>query len=100
MDFRLTPEQDLIRETVARFCADEVRPQAKAMDGSDDYPWPLGRRMGELGLMGMRGPEEWGGAGTDTVSFALAAEEITRASATMSVIFGANNSLTCGPIEK
>lgn len=99
MDFRLTPDQQLIRDTVRRFCDEEVKPIAAKIDKTGEFPWPLVRRMADLGLLGMTVPSEWGGAGTDYVSFALTAEEITRASATLSVIFGANNSLTCGPIH-
>jgi acyl-CoA dehydrogenase len=99
VDFRLTPEQELIRDTVHRFCQGEVKPRAAAIDRTGEFPYDLVRRMADLGLLGMTVPNQWGGAGTDYVSFALAAEEITRASATLSVIFGANNSLTCGPIN-
>jgi len=99
VDFRLTPDQALIRDTVRQFCRDEVIPVAGRIDKSSEFPWDLTKRMAELGLLGMTVPSEWGGAGADYVSFALTAEEITRGSATLSVIFGANNSLTCGPIN-
>lgn len=99
VDFRLTREQELIRETVHEFCANEVRAIAKHTDKTGEFPWKTVKRMAELGLLGMTVPAEYGGAGADYVSFALVAEELTWASATHSVIFGANNSLTCGPIN-
>lgn len=99
MDFRLSRDQELIRDTVRQFCQDEVPDVARRIDKTSEFPHATVRRMAELGLLGMTVPAEWGGAGTDYVSFALVAEELTRASATLSVIFGANNSLTCGPIN-
>lgn len=98
MDFRLTREQELLRQTVHEFCAKEVRPRAKRIDKTGEFPRDLVRRMGELGILGMYVPPEYGGAGSDYVSFGLGAEELTWASATISVIWGANTSLTCGPI--
>ncbi len=99
MDFRLTREQELIRDTVRQFGEKEIFPEASKIDKTGRFPTKLVQRMAELGLLGMTVPQEWGGAGTDYVSFALAAEELNRWSATMGVIFGANNSLTCGPIN-
>ncbi|MBI2078244.1 MAG: acyl-CoA dehydrogenase family protein [Euryarchaeota archaeon] len=98
MDFRLSPDQELVRDTVRRFCRDEMMPRAKAIDKTGEFPRDMVKRMGELGLLGMFVPPDYGGAGSDYVSFGLTAEEITRASATCSVIWGANTSLTCGPI--
>jgi alkylation response protein AidB-like acyl-CoA dehydrogenase len=98
VDFRLSPEQQQIRDTVRDFCDREMKPQAKRIDKTGEFPRQLVKRMGEQGLLGMFVPDTYGGAGTDYVSFGLTAEEITRASATCSVIWGANTSLTCGPI--
>lgn len=100
MDFRLTSEQQLIRDTVRQFGEKEIRPRAREIDKTNEFPWDLVKRMGQLGLMGTIVPPEWDGAGVDYVSFGLVAEELTRYSATLSVIYGANNSLTCGPILK
>lgn len=98
VDFRLSRDQELIRQTVREFCQKEVMPQARHIDQTGEYPRQIVRRMGELGLLGMFVSPEYGGAGSDHVSFGLTAEELTRASATCSVIWGANTSLTCGPI--
>jgi alkylation response protein AidB-like acyl-CoA dehydrogenase len=98
VDFRLTREQELVRQTVHEFCDKEVRPEAAKIDKTGKFPRNLVKRMGELGILGMYVPTEYGGAGSDYVSFGLAAEELTWASATISVIWGANTSLTCGPI--
>ncbi len=83
---------------VHEFCDKEVKPQAAKIDKTGEFPRNLVKRMGELGILGMYVPTEYGGAGSDYVSFGLAAEELTWASATISVIWGANTSLTCGPI--
>jgi alkylation response protein AidB-like acyl-CoA dehydrogenase len=98
VDFQLSRDQELIRDTVRDFCEKEIKPQAKKIDKTGEFPRQIVRRMGELGLLGMFVPDTYGGAGSDYVSFGLTAEEITRASATCSVIWGANTSLTCGPI--
>lgn len=98
VDFRLTKDQELIRQTVHDFCEAEIKPEAKRIDKTGEFPRKLVRRLGEQGLLGMFVPPEYGGAGSDYVSFGLTAEELTRVSATMSVIWGANTSLTCGPI--
>ncbi|HLE48257.1 MAG TPA: acyl-CoA dehydrogenase family protein, partial [Candidatus Thermoplasmatota archaeon] len=98
MDFRLSQDQELVRDTVRQFCRDEMMPRAKQIDKTSEFPKDMVKRMGELGLLGMFVPPEYGGAGSDYVSFGLTAEELTRASATCSVIWGANTSLTCGPI--
>jgi butyryl-CoA dehydrogenase len=98
MDFALTAEQELLRQTVREFCEKELREVARTIDRSHEFPRKTVTRMAELGLLGMPVPPEYGGAGADYVSFGLVAEELARVSATHAVIFGANNSLTCGPI--
>ncbi|MBW3583852.1 MAG: acyl-CoA dehydrogenase family protein, partial [Euryarchaeota archaeon] len=99
MHFALTPEQEMVRKTVQEFMDTEVAPIAAEIDKTHEFPWKTVKRMGELGLMGVNVPTEYGGTGADNVTFALVAEEITRVCATHSVIFGGNNSLTCGPIN-
>lgn len=98
MDFRLSEDNRLLLNTVREFCRNEVRPVAREIDENDEFPAKTVKRMGELGLLGMIVPPEYGGAGTDYVAFGLVSEELCWASATHAVIFGANNSLTCGPI--
>ncbi|MBI4393899.1 MAG: acyl-CoA dehydrogenase family protein [Euryarchaeota archaeon] len=84
---------------VRDFAEKEIRPVAKRIDKTREFPWATVRRAGELGLMGVAIPGEWGGAGADTISYAITAEEMTRVCATHATILGANNSLTCGPIH-
>ncbi len=98
MDLDLTPEQKLIRDTARTFATQEVLPQAAAIDRQHRFPKELVAKMGELGLMGVAVPEAWGGAGMDTVSYALALEEISRACASTGVIMSVLNSLVCDPI--
>jgi butyryl-CoA dehydrogenase len=78
----------------------EVGPRAARTDREHSYPADLIAKLGALGLMGVMVPEEWGGSGMDTVSYALALEEISRACAATGVIMSVNNSLVCAPLLK
>jgi butyryl-CoA dehydrogenase len=98
MDFQLTESQRMVRDMVRKFAHDEVRPIAARHDRDHTFPMATAKRMGELGLLGITVPEKYGGPGADYVSFALVAEELARADASHSVIFGANASLSVGPI--
>ncbi len=80
MDFRLSQEQQTVRDTFARFCNEQVIPHADEMDQAHEFPSQPFRQLGELGLFGMRYPEEVGGADMDLVSFCLALAEISRGS--------------------
>jgi len=100
MDLELTPEQQMMRDTAREFAAREVLPHAAEIDREHRYPREIIAKMGELGLMGVAVPQEWGGAGMDTLSYALALEEIARACASTSVVMSVNNSLVCAPILK
>ena len=98
MDFELTEEQRLIQETAASFVAKEVKPKAQQLDRDAVYPSELVDRLGALGFMGMCVPQEFGGAGTDLVSYAIAMEEISKGWASLSVMMSVNNSLICAPL--
>jgi alkylation response protein AidB-like acyl-CoA dehydrogenase len=98
MQFDLTEDQRAIRDMVREFAAKEITPVAAKHDRDHSFPRETTRRMGELGLLGITVPQEYGGPGADYVSFALVAEELARADASHSVIFGANASLSVGPI--
>lgn len=100
MDFELTEEQALLQSAVREFAEDVVKPRAAAIDQSGEFPRDLFRQAGELGLAGVSVPPEYGGAGMDVVSYAIAIEEISRACANVGVILSVNNSLVCDPIEK
>jgi butyryl-CoA dehydrogenase len=100
MRVELTDEQKMIQAVARDFAEKEVRPIAEAIDREACFPHETVRRMGELGLMGIAVPEEWGGSGSDTVAYAVALEEVSRACASHGVIMSVNNSLYCGPVEK
>jgi len=98
MRIELSEEQKLLQETVRRFAEEVVRPRAKEIDQSGEFPRAFFDQAGELGLAGVAVPEEYGGAGMDTISYCVAIEEISRECATSGVILSVNNSLVCDPI--
>jgi butyryl-CoA dehydrogenase len=100
MNFELTEEQRLVQQMARDFAEREVAPKARELDREGRWPTELVARMGELGLMGVAVPSEHGGAGADTVSYAVAMEEIARACASTAVIMSVNNSLVCDPLLK
>ncbi|HLQ33273.1 MAG TPA: acyl-CoA dehydrogenase family protein, partial [Chloroflexota bacterium] len=100
MDFRLNDEQELIRRTAREFAEVHIAPIAAEIDQQERFPSETVRQLGELGLMGMNVPQEYGGGGTDFVSHAVAMEEISRACAAHGVIMSVNNSLVCWPIAE
>src|SRR6059036_1741609 len=77
---QFTPEQEEFRRAVARFVDAEVVPAAEAIDARAEFPWTLFKRIGELGYLGLRYPEAYGGAGADMVTYCLFAEELARGS--------------------
>ncbi|WP_117591251.1 acyl-CoA dehydrogenase [Haloprofundus halophilus] len=93
MDFQLSAEQKQIRDMVAEFVDEEVRPVAADIDESDEFPADLVSEMAELGLMGMPFPEEYGGAGLDYHSYAIGLEEISRGSGGLGTVVAAHTSL-------
>lgn len=100
MKIELTEEQKLLQETVRRFAEEVVRPRAKEIDESGEFPRSFFDQAAELGLAGVSVPEEHGGAGMDAVSYCLVIEEISRVCATSGVILSVNNSLVCDPLLK
>src|ERR1700760_5046420 len=97
MDFDLTPEQRAIQDLCREFARDEVAPRAEEMDREEAFPYDLVAKMAELGFMGLPFPEEYGGAGADTVSYALAVMEIARADASTAITMAAHVSLGATP---
>ncbi|MFC4356644.1 acyl-CoA dehydrogenase family protein [Halobium salinum] len=93
MDFSLSAEQKQIRDMVAEFVDEEVKPRAMEIDEEDEFPADLVAEMGELGLMGMPFPEEYGGAGLDYHSYAIGLAEISRGSGGLGTIVAAHTSL-------
>ena len=100
MDLDLTEEQSLLQSSVRQFAEERVRPQAASIDQSGRFPRELFAEAGQLGLAGVCVPAASGGAEMDTVSYAVAIEEISRACANLGVILSVNNSLVCDPIDR
>jgi short/branched chain acyl-CoA dehydrogenase len=98
MNFDLEPEHELLRDTVRQFALEKVAPVAEELDREKRFPYELVAEMSELGLMGMTIPEELGGAGTDTVSYAIAIEELTRIDSSVAITVAAHHSLGTLPI--
>ncbi len=98
MDFDLTPEQELLRETVRTFARDRVAPVAAELDRESRFPYELVAEMAQLGFMGIPIPGEYEGAGGDTVSYALAIEELTRIDSSVAITVAAHTSLGTMPI--
>ncbi len=98
MDFELTEEQRAIRDMVHDFAEKEIVPRAAEIDKTDEFPADLFRQMGEQGLLGLPFPEQYGGGGADTVSQALAVEEVSWASGSIGLTYAAHLSLGCAPI--
>ena len=98
MDFELTDEQRLLRDTVRDFARQEVAPVAEELDRTKAFPYELVEKMGKLGLMGIPFPEEYGGGGADTLAYALAVEELTRIDSSVAITMAAHTSLGTMPI--
>jgi alkylation response protein AidB-like acyl-CoA dehydrogenase len=98
VNFELTPEQQLLKETVRDFALTRVAPVAAELDREARFPYDLVAEMAELGLMGIPIPEEYGGAGADTVSYAIAIEELTRIDSSVAITVAAHTSLGTMPI--
>jgi short-chain 2-methylacyl-CoA dehydrogenase len=98
VDFDLTAEQELIRDTVRTFARERVAPVAAELDLEGRFPYELVAELGELGLMGLSVPEEYGGAGGDTMSYAIAIEELTRIDSSVAITVAAHTSLGTMPI--
>lgn len=94
----LTEEQTLIRDMARRFSRDKLLPTAAERDRTATFPAAEMREMGALGMMGMLIPEEWGGAGTDHVAYALAMEEVSAGDGACGTLMGVQNSVLCPPI--
>jgi len=96
----LSPEQELIRDAVARFAREEIAPLAARIDAEDWFPRELFRGLGELGALGVLAPEEYGGTGGDYLTAALVMEELARVSGSVSLSYGAHAVLCLGAIVR
>jgi alkylation response protein AidB-like acyl-CoA dehydrogenase len=100
MDFRFTEEQQMIRDAARDFAQAEIAPIAREFDEKGEFPVETIAKMGEMGLMGIEVPEEYGGAGLDSIGYTLAMIEISAADASHGVIMSVNNTLYCNGILK
>ncbi len=98
MNFDLTDEQSNIRRLVRDFAENEVRPVAEELDRTKSFPYEIVGKLGELGLMGIPYPEEYGGGGADTLSYAIAVEELARIDSSVAITLAAHTSLGTWPV--
>jgi short-chain 2-methylacyl-CoA dehydrogenase len=99
VDLQLTDEQRLLRDTVREFARAEVAPVAEELDRTKAFPYDLVAKLGELGLMGIPFPQEYGGGGADTLSYALCVEELARVDSSVCITLAAHTSLGTMPIH-
>ena len=100
LDFGLGETADMIRETTSRFAADKIEPISAKIDAEDWFPEELWPQMGELGLHGITVEEEWGGLGLGYLEHCVAVEEVSRASASVGLSYGAHSNLCVNQIRR
>ena len=100
LDFDLGETADMLRATVAGFAADEIAPRAAEIDRTNDFPADLWAKLGALGVLGVTVEEEWGGAGMGYLEHCVAMEEISRASASVGLSYGAHSNLCVNQIRR
>ena len=100
IDFSFTEDQELMRDEVRRFAVERIQPGVAERDREHRFPVDIFKEMGEMGLLGMLVPEEYGGAGTDTLAYLLAMEEISRVDPAVAVTMSVTNSVCCWPIVR
>ncbi|MDQ0339379.1 alkylation response protein AidB-like acyl-CoA dehydrogenase [Caldalkalibacillus uzonensis] len=98
MNLRFTEEQDMMRQMVREFAQNEIAPVVEHMDRTDEFPRQILNKMGQLGLMGIPIPEDWGGSGADFISYIIAIHELSKVSATVGVILSVHTSVGTNPI--
>jgi short-chain 2-methylacyl-CoA dehydrogenase len=99
LDFDLSDEHALFRDTVRDFAEDRIGPQAQRLDSEGTFPLDLVAEAAELGLLGITLPERWGGAGSDTLAYAIAIEELARVDSSFAITVAAHTSLGTMPIH-
>ena len=98
MDFELTEEHQMVKDMAKRFAETEIKPKAAELDEKHEHPAEIVKQLGELKMMGIAVPEEYGGGGMDNVSYVLSLIEISKACASTGAIMSVNNSLYCYPL--
>src|SRR5205814_5762680 len=99
MDFELSDDHRLIQRTVRDFAEQEVAPVAEELDRTKSFPYDIVRQLGELGLMGIPFPEDYGGGGGDSLAYALAVEELTRVDSSGAITLCAHTPLGAQPLH-
>src|SRR5512144_3192788 len=100
LNFGLGGDVEALRDTVHAFAQSEIAPRAAEIDRSDRFPMDLWRKMGELGVLGITVPEEYGGANMGYLAHMIAMEEISRASASVGLSYGAHSNLCVNQIKR
>ena len=100
MEFSLTEEQKMVQDMVRKFADSEIRPKAAELDEKHEHPAEIVEKLGELKMLGIAVPEEYGGGGMDYVSYVLSLIEVSKACASTGVIMSVNNSLYCFPVSE
>ena len=98
MDFKLSPEHEMVRSSVRDFAEKEIKPIAQELDEKAEFSIEITKKMGEIGLFGMYLPEKYGGQNLDTLAYIIAVEEIARVDSSQAATLAAHNSLGIGPI--
>jgi len=98
MEFDLNEEQRMIRKMVRDFAEKEIAPKAAELDETKEFPWETIQKMADLGLLGLPVPEEYGGSGADTISYAIAVEEVARACGSTAITMASHTSLVATPL--
>ncbi len=98
MDYNLTKEQEMVRKVIREFALDKVQPIAAEIDDKEEFPAENIKLLAKMGALGMIFPKEYGGSGTDSISYAMVVEELSRVCGTTGCIVASHNSLACGPI--
>ncbi len=99
LKFDLGEDIDMLRDTIAAFAADEIAPRAAEIDRSNQFPMDLWKKMGDLGILGITVPEEYGGAGMGYLAHCVAMEEISRASGSVGLSYGAHSNLCVNQLK-
>ena len=99
MDFELSDEQRALRSTIREFAEAEIAPHADVWDQTEKLPLDVIRKLGDLGVMGLSFPEEYGGLGAGTLPFVIAIEELARIDSSTAITVGASVSLGGGPLN-
>ena len=100
LNFNLGEEIDLMRESVSTFAQDEIAPLAAEIDKNNAFPFPLWKKLGDMGLLGVTAPEKFGGANMGYLAHIVAMEEISRASASVALSYGAHSNLCVNQIRR